>query len=120
MDEPRQDLHLAELHLPDPNWQAAVAIVPSQHRLSQPHCVVDVTNTSPAVKHTLIDRHQQPIDLEPGQTRRGIEMLVSEVEHFRSLRAPGRMDRTGRILPPHPLKFDVPEVEAEAPIKRKN
>ncbi len=120
MTEQQQDLGLATLHLPDRNWTAPVAIIPSPYRLAQPHCVVSVTNTSLNQVHILIDRGQQSHILQPGETRHGIEMLVSEVENFRALRAPGRM-RDGMVLPPHPLLFDVPEAPpVPEPKPRKN
>ncbi len=70
-----------------------------------------ITNTHPVQTHIIIDRYNVPHKIRAGQTIRNVEMIVSEVDTFRKLRAPGRFTPTGLPLPQHPLVFDVPQIQ---------
>lgn len=108
-----QDLGIAEIHAPDVNWRMPLAIVASPGRLAEPHSVVTVRNNDlEGRKHILIDRHQQPIPLLPGQRKGGIEMLDREIENFRRAAMPRVMG--GTAYPPHPLVFE--DVRSPAPL----
>lgn len=102
----KQDLHMAEAHQPDQNWgrAAPVQITPSKERLAAEHQHVTIKNTSPDQKHIVIDRFMVGHEFEPGQTRAGIDMLVSEVNFFMRERQP-RKNQFGVPKPMHPIEI---------------
>lgn len=65
---------------------------------------VDVTNTGPKQRHVVMDRYFRGHELAAGETK-NIEMLDHDIEYFDSLRKPGRVDGTGQLIPPHPVKI---------------
>jgi hypothetical protein len=79
-----QDTGVSEARKGDKNWarERPVVMIPTQERLALPHSVVTIRNTSPDQKHIVIDRHHHGHELFPGQSKRDVEMLNSDVEYF--------------------------------------
>jgi hypothetical protein len=122
--EDKQDLHISEAHKPDANWarMQPIQIQASPERIAAAHQLVSIRNTHRMQKHVVIDRHMVGHELEPGQEKKDIDMLVSEIEYFLRQRAPNRFDALGRKLPPIPIEivgFKPIEIRAEPEHKRK-
>ena len=112
-----QDLHISEPAKPDQNWARSqpITVVASKDRLDQPHQTVTIKNTSDVTpglrgkivpqKHIVIDRHMTGHELDPGQSKADVEMLVTDIEYFLKQRAPNRFDRLGNKLPLHPIEI---------------
>lgn len=105
--EEKQDLHISEVHRPDANWarMQPVQIQASKERIDAAHQLVTVRNTHRMQKHVVIDRHMVGHELEPGQEKKDVDMLVSEIEYFLRQRAPNRFDNLGRKQPPIPIEI---------------
>jgi hypothetical protein len=130
---PEQDLGVQKPAVPDQNWARTqpMNIIPSQHRLSQPHQLVSIRNTSDTTvtaagrpqpqRHIVIDRYNQGHELEPGETKHDIDMLVSEIQHFMDNRKPDRKGRNGFPRALHPIKilgFDEKHTEEPRQAKK--
>jgi hypothetical protein len=75
----------------------------SLDRLEQPYSRVTLRNTGPQV-HVIIDRHQQGVELRPGEVKHDVEMLNEEIAHLQRQRDPGRLyNPDGRGMRPKPL-----------------
>ena len=93
---------------PDVSWASGIALVADQERLAKKHSTVTLVNTSEQTKHVIVDRHLQPITLQPGQRKEGVEMVNDELEQLMRYRTPGRFypdqgDKRGQPKPDHPV-----------------
>lgn len=126
-----QDLHVSRPAAPDKNWQFSrmqpPSIQPTRERLARLHQIVAIRNTSDTAMtkqgraipqvHIVIDRYNRGHEIMPGQTKRDIDMLVSDIAYFVRQRAPNRIDNNGELLLPHPLvvlDVDTSEIENQA------
>lgn len=106
-DDEKQDLHIAEARKPDQNWSRMqpIQITASKERLEAAHQTVTIRNTHRLQKHIVIDRHMVGHELDPGQEKKDVDMVVSEIEYFLRQRAGNRFDGLGRKLPPIPIEI---------------
>lgn len=115
----------------DRNWAHTLPVAPamaSEERLKESHQTVTLKNNSLQV-HIVNDRHMNPIELRPGETRIGVEMTKGDIEYFVRERTPGRWYRNARgeqvAKPLHPIEVigisdpDAPRKEADLPQKSK-
>lgn len=122
-----QDLHISQPARPDSNWarMRPTALQPSKERLARSHQLVTIRNTSDVTpgkrgtvlpqKHIVIDRFQRGIELEPGETRQNVDMLVSDIAVFLRQRLP-RQNEFGEPMPQHPILIvgvDAAQIESE-------
>jgi hypothetical protein len=129
-----QDLHPAQLAGPDRAWSRTqpIQLTPSKERLDAKHQLVTIRNASdveisatgrpkPQV-HIVIDRHLVGHELQPGQSKHDIDMLVSEIEYFLRESKDGRVDGMGRLKPKHPVKivgYKPEQVADDTPTNRR-
>lgn len=112
---PEQDLGIQKPAEPDQNWSRTqpMHIAPSKERLDRKHQLVSIRNTSDTTvtsigrpqpqRHIIIDRYNQGHELDPGETKHDIDMLVEDIEYFIRQGQP-RVER-GRQKPRHPIKI---------------
>lgn len=129
----RQDLGEARLRGPDKNWpsggamQSAVSVPPTRERLARKSQTVSVRNSSDRFvnaqgrinpqTHIVFDRYQRSIQLQPGETKHNVEMLVADIDYFVRLGMAGRKGDFGQPLPRHPVEIigvDAREIERQA------
>jgi hypothetical protein len=110
----------------DRNWAHTLPVAPaaaSQSRLDESSETVSLKNNSVNQTHILYDRHMQPIELRPGETRVAVEMTKNDIEYFVRERTPGRWYRNARgeqvAKPLHPIEVigisdpDAPRKQAD-------
>lgn len=112
-----QDLGIQKPAMPDQNWARTqpMFIAPTKDRLDRKHQLVSVKNTSDVTvtasgkpvpqKHIVIDRYNQGHELEPGETKHNIDMLVDDIEYFIRERTPNRVNHMNRPKPSHPVQI---------------
>lgn len=112
-----QDMGVQAPAIPDQNWSRTqpMFIAPSKQRLDRGHQLVSVKNTSDVTvtaqgrpqpqKHIVIDRFNQGHELQPGETKKDIDMLVDDIKYFVGERRPNRLNHMGRPKPIHPLQI---------------
>jgi len=61
-------------------------------KLAMPHQLVKVRHTGKPIpnRQVLVDRYGKPHTFQPGEVKE-VDLLVSQIEHLRELRRPGRM-----------------------------
>ena len=113
----QQDMGIQKPAVPDQNWARTqpMFIAPSKERLDREHQLVSVKNTSDLTvtamgkpvpqKHVVIDRFNAGHELEPGETKHNIDMLVSDIEYFVRERMSGRVNHMNRPKPLHPIQI---------------
>lgn len=116
-DNEQQDLGIQQQALPDQNWARTqpMMIAPSKDRLSRGHQLVSIKNTSDSTvsiqgrpapqRHIIIDRFNQGHELEAGETKHNLDMLVDDIAYFLRERIPGRTNHMGRQKPLHPIQI---------------
>lgn len=116
-DDTQHDMAISRPHEPDVNWarQQPMFIQATKERLKKSHQIVSIRNTSDVTpshrgviapqKHIVIDRNNQGHELQPGETRHDIDMLVTDIEFFLRERRPNRRDHAGRMKPLHPVEI---------------
>lgn len=123
----QQDLHISTPAQPDINWKQSrmqpPSLQPTAEQMSRKHQLVDLRNTSDVTMtrfgrpipqvHIVLDRYNRGHEIQPGETKRGIDLTIDAIAHFMRLRAE-RVDDFGRPLPKHPivvLDLDSNEIE---------
>lgn len=122
VEQQQQDLHIAQTRGPDKNWPAAqqarmmpASVQPTQERLARKSQFVSVRNSSdrfPGVHgrinpqtHIILDRYQRGIQIQPGETKHNVELLVTDIDHFLRAGLSGRRNDLGQPLPRHPIEI---------------
>ena len=115
---------------PDRNWrrQQPVQLVVPPERLLEKHQTFDIANVSnrEAVNgvlrpqtHYVMDRRMNGIEIQPGEIKHGIDMLVRDIVYFRGERDPTRVDQFQVPKPLHPIVIlNIPAADkADKPAK---